>query len=181
MAQNWFFLRTALKDFRSTGAIASSSKALVKKLVAPLPTDRPLRIVELGPGNGCVTEAILGRVHADSEVTAFEINPTFVEELRGIQDRRLTVRPVGAEQLLQFYAEGSVDYVISSLPLSMIPKEIKSEILRQSQLVLAERGQFIQYQYALQDRSLLKRYFGKVTTSFTMANLPPAFIYCCFG
>ena len=181
MRQSWSFFRTAVKNFRSTGAIASSSKALVKKLVAPLPTDRPLRIVELGPGDGCVTQAILSRVSADSHVSAFEINGTFIDVLRLINDDRLTVVPVGAEQLHNYFEENSVDYVISSLPLSMIPKEIKAEILRQSQLVLKPGGHFFQYQYALQDYSLLKDYFGRVSVSFTMANLPPAFIYSCFG
>ena len=181
MHPRWSFLRTAVKNFRSTGAIASSSPALVKKLVGPLPTDRRLRIVELGPGDGCVTKAILNRVSGDSEVTAFEINTDFVTTLQSIQDNRLTVLPHGAERLQEYFAEGSVDYVISSLPLSMIPKEIKSEILRQAQGVLTPDGQFYQYQYALQDYSLLKGYFNRVNISFTMANLPPAFIYTCLG
>ncbi len=181
MSQRWSFFRTAVKSFRSTGAIASSSPALIKKLIEPLPTDRPLRIVELGPGDGCVTKAILHRAHAESQVTAFEINPTFVRLLASIDDRRLSVQPVGAERLSEFFAADSVDYVISSLPLSMIPKEIKAEILRQSQVVLKPEGRFYQYQYALQDYSLLKDYFGRVSVSFTMANLPPAFIYSCFG
>ncbi|WP_168037659.1 class I SAM-dependent methyltransferase [Neolewinella antarctica] len=181
MPQSWSFFRTAVKNFRSTGAIASSSKALVKKLIEPLPADRPLRIVELGPGDGCVTRAILDRVNAESHVTAFEINTTFIDVLHQIEDERLSVLPVGAEQLREYFEENSVDYVVSSLPLSMIPKEVKLEILRQAQWVLKPGGQFFQYQYALQDYSLLKDYFGRVSVSFTMANLPPAFIYSCIG
>lgn len=181
MRESWDFFRTAVKNFRSTGAIASSSPALVKKLVAPLPGDRPVKVIELGPGDGCVTRAILSRISPDSELTAFEINGTFIQLLNSIQDDRLSVLPVGAEQLREYFQENSVDYVISSLPLSMIPKDVKAEILRQSQLALKPEGQFYQYQYALQDYSLLKDYFGRVTVSFTMANLPPAFIYTCFG
>ena len=179
MSANWSFFRTAVKNFRSTGAIASSSPALVKRLVAPLPTGRPLTIVELGPGDGCVTKSILARVHAGSRLTAFEINPAFVSQLGSIRDERLRVLAQGAENLTEHFAPGSVDYVVSSLPLSMIPKEIKEDILRQSQSVLRPDGQFLQYQYALQDYSLLKTYFGFVRVSFTLANLPPAFVYCC--
>ena len=181
MHPRWSFFRTALKNFRSTGAIASSSPALVKKLIAPLPADRPVRIVELGPGDGSVTRAILKRISPDSELTAFEINPDFVEILQAVEDPRLKVLPVGAERLQDYFADGSVDYVISSLPLSMIPKEVKGDILRQAQAVLTPDGSFHQYQYALQDHSLLKGYFNRVSVSFTMANLPPAFIYTCFG
>lgn len=168
-----------MKNFRTTGSITSSSKTLVKKLVEPLPTHRPLVIVELGPGDGCVTRAILDKVHQESSVTAFEINPVFVEKLAGIEDSRLRVLSIGAERLTDYVAAGTVDYVVSSLPLSMIPKEIKEAILKQSQLVLQPEGRFLQFQYALQDYGLLKDYFNRVSVSFTMANLPPAFIYSC--
>ena len=167
-----------MKSFRTTGSITSSSKALVKKLVEPLPAHRPLVIVELGPGDGCVTQAILDKIHPESTVTAFEINAAFIEKLTVIKDERLEVLPVGAERLTDYFAAGTVDYVVSSLPLSMIPKEVKEAILRQSQLVLRPEGRFLQFQYALQDYGLLKDYF-RVSVSFTMANLPPAFIYSC--
>jgi phospholipid N-methyltransferase len=179
MENRWSFFREAIKSFRSTGAIASSSPALVKRLVEKLPEDRPVTIVELGPGDGCVTRAILAKVHPDSQVTAFEINERFVAHLSGIEDKRLRVLPVGAEKVADYFPAGSVDYVVSSLPLSMIPKEIKEEILRQASVILGPDGEYFQYQYALQDYSLLKDYFGRVSVSFTMANLPPAFIYTC--
>jgi phospholipid N-methyltransferase len=177
--KNWYFFREAMKSFRTTGSITSSSKALVKKLVEPLPANRPLVIVELGPGDGCVTRAILAKVHPESKVTAFEINTAFVENLSGIRDQRLSVLPVGAERLTDYFGAGTVDYVVSSLPLSMIPKEVKEAILKQAQLVLRPEGSFLQFQYALQDYGLLKDYFNRVSVSFTMANLPPAFIYSC--
>jgi len=179
MKNRWSFLREAVRNFRSTGAIASSSPALVKRLVEKLPNDRPLNIIELGPGDGCVTRAILDKVSPDCQVTAFEINPAFVELLSSVQDPRLRVLPVGAETMGQYFAPGTVDYVVSSLPLSMIPKDIKANILDQARIVLGREGEFFQYQYALQDYSLLKDVFGRVSVSFTMANLPPAFIYSC--
>ena len=179
MSNHWSFFREALRNFRSTGAIASSSPALVKKLVAKLPVNRPLNIVELGPGNGCVTRAILSKVHPDSRVTAFEINAAFVRQLSAVEDARLRVLPVGAERITEYFPAGSVDFVVSSLPLSMIPREVKADILEQARLALGPDGEFFQYQYALQDYSLMKDYFGRVSVSFTMANLPPAFIYSC--
>ncbi len=177
--KKWSFFREALRNFRTTGSIAASSPALVNKLVDPLPTNRPLVIVELGPGDGCVTRAILEKVHGESQITAFEINDAFVVKLNQIQEPRLRVLGIGAERLTEFFAAGSVDYVVSSLPLSMIDKATKERILRQAQLVLRPEGQFLQYQYALQDYGLLKDYFHRVSVSFTIANLPPAFIYSC--
>ena len=173
------FLREAMKSFRSTGAIASSSPALVKRLIQPVPSGANLRIIELGPGDGCVTRALLEKLGPTAEIHAFEINEVFVKKIEGIQDSRLRVLPVGAEKMNEYFAPQSVDYIVSSLPLSMIPKEVKELILRQSKVVLKPQGQFLQYQYALQDYSLLKGYFNNVTVNFTLANLPPAFIYTC--
>ncbi|MEM9259484.1 MAG: ribosomal RNA adenine dimethylase, partial [Bacteroidota bacterium] len=107
MNSRWSFFKEAVRNFRSTGAIASSSPALVKRLVAPLPSNRPVTIVELGPGDGCVTRAILTKLHPDSTLTAFEINPAFVEKLTVLEDKRLEVLAVGAERLTDYFAPGS--------------------------------------------------------------------------
>ncbi|MEM9835322.1 MAG: methyltransferase domain-containing protein [Bacteroidota bacterium] len=175
----WNFFREALKSFRSTGAIASSSPALVKRLVAPIPHLGNLRIVELGPGDGCVTRALLARLGPEAEVHAFEINPTFIDKMKSIHDTRLRVIPEGAQEMDRYFLPQSIDFIVSSLPLSMIPQDVKEQILISSQTILKPEGQFLQYQYALQDYGLLKGYFNDVSVRFTMANLPPAFIYIC--
>lgn len=176
---NWTFFREALRNFRATGAIARSSPALVTRLIAAIPTDRPVVVVELGPGEGCVTRALLDRLGAGSSLTAYEINPAFVDRLRHLADARLTVCAAGADRLAADFAPASVDFVVSSLPLSMMSRSDKEEILRQSQRVLRPDGRFLQYQYALQDYGLLKQSFSRVSVSFTLANLPPAFVYSC--
>jgi phospholipid N-methyltransferase len=173
------FLREAMKSFRSTGAIASSSPALVNRLIRPIPTGANVRIIELGPGDGCVTNALLKKLGPNAEVHAFEINEVFVKKIQGIKESRLRVLPVGAECINEYFSPESIDFVVSSLPLSMIPQEVKEQILRQSKVVLRPKGQFLQYQYALQDYSLLKGYFNNVSVNFTLANLPPAFVYTC--
>lgn len=173
------FLKEALRSFKSTGAIASSSPALVNRLVETIPSQRTLKVVELGPGAGGVTQALLDRLSPNSDLTAFEINPVFVKKVKQIQDHRLNVVAVGAEKMASYLEPQSVDYIVSSLPLSMIPKEIKALIFEQVKLVLKPTGQFIQYQYALQDYRLLSKYFGDVSVGFTLANLPPAFVYTC--
>ncbi|MEM9930673.1 MAG: methyltransferase, partial [Bacteroidota bacterium] len=112
--KKWSFFREAVKTFRTTGSIAASSPALVKKLVEPLPANRPIVIVELGPGDGCVTRAILDKIHPKSTLTAFEINEVFIEKLDQIEDARFKVLGIGAERLTDFFPAESVDYVVSS-------------------------------------------------------------------
>ena len=176
---NWSFFREAVRNFRSTGAIARASPTLVRRLIAAVPQDVPVTVVELGPGEGCITRALLGKLHPASRLIAFEINPVFVHRLRLLSDTRLTVHAQGAERVSDHFAPGSVDFIVSSLPLSMIPQPVKEDIIRKAQSVLRPEGQFLQYQYALQDYSLLKDTFDDVSVSFTLANLPPAFVYSC--
>ncbi|WP_157974607.1 class I SAM-dependent methyltransferase [Lewinella sp. IMCC34183] len=176
---NWNFFREAVKNFRSTGAIARASPVLVKRLIGSIPGRVPLTVIELGPGEGCVTRALLDKLGPDSRLTAFEINPAFVRRLELLDDQRLRVLPIGADRLTDYFAPGSVDFVVSSLPLSMIDQPVKERIIHQSQRVLKPGGQFLQYQYALQDYGLLKDSFPQVSISFTLANLPPAFVYSC--
>ncbi|MGB3798341.1 MAG: methyltransferase domain-containing protein, partial [Lewinella sp.] len=148
---NWNFFREALKNFRSTGAIARASPALIKHLIGSIPSDRPLTVVELGPGEGCVTRALLDTLHPNSTLTAFEINPAFVRRLQVIQDPRLRIIASGADRVTDHFGPATVDYVVSSLPLSMIDQPVKQRIIQQSQKVLTPAGEFLQYQYALQD------------------------------
>ena len=176
---NWSFFREAVRNFRSTGAIARASPTLVRRLIAAIPRDVPVTVVELGPGEGCITRALLAKLSPGSTLTAFEINATFVRRLQRVHDPRLTVLPQGAERITDHFAPGSVDFVVSSLPLSMIPQPVKEDIIRKAQSLLRPEGQFLQYQYALQDYSLLKDNFSDVSVSFTLANLPPAFVYSC--
>jgi phospholipid N-methyltransferase len=61
----------------------------------------------------------------------------------------------------------------------MIAPSVKSEIIEQSRQILTPEGRFLQYQYALQDYGLLKDSFARVNVGFTLANLPPAFVYSC--
>ena len=60
-----------------------------------------------------------------------------------------------------------------------IPENIKYNILDSTMKILTKDGVFIQYQYSLNAKKLLKSKFEKVNVDFTALNLPPAFIYHC--
>ena len=73
-----------------------------------------------------------------------------------------------------------VDYIISALPLSLIPIDIKNSIIQNSIEYLKIDGQYVQFQYTPYDYQRLKRYFNKVKLSLTFTNFPPAFLYRCY-
>ncbi len=61
--------------------------------------------MELGPGTGGTTKALLRSLSADAKLISIEIVPEFVEELRQIDDPRLIVCHGDAADLLRILSE----------------------------------------------------------------------------
>ena len=71
-------------------------------------------------------------------------------------------------------------HIVSSLPLTIIPKTISSAILENSINSLQIDGTFIQFQYSLTYYKKLKSVFKKkISLDFELLNFPPAFVYRC--
>ena len=181
MSQKEFF-SAFLKQSKNVGAVAPSSKFLVKKMVDPIDFTNVKCIVEFGPGTGTITHELLNRMPPDSLLLAFEINKEFCEKLKGIKDSRLRIISDTAENIENYLPENKiqkVDYIVSSLPFAMIPNGIVRNILKISLKVLSPAGAFIQYQYSLNSYRRLKNTFKNVDLNFTPMNIPPAFIFTC--
>src|SRR3972149_11687181 len=95
-----------IKNIRTSGTVLPSSGFLVKRLVECVDFANALDIVELGVGTGCVTRELLRRMRPDSRLVSLEINPTFIEECRSIEDPRLTLRQACAAGLPAILAPG---------------------------------------------------------------------------
>ncbi len=171
------FLFEAVKTFRTTGAVASSSRHLIRKMLAPIAFDKAKLIAELGTGDGCVTAALLERMSPDARLVAFEINEAFWKKTRQIEDARLDLRLESAENLPLLFAEGTVDAVVSSLPLAIFPPALKRRILEGAHQALRPGGVYVQFQYSPNDLKLIKSIFAHVHTKLEVRNLPPAFVY----
>ena len=73
-----------------------------------------------------------------------------------------------------------VNYIISSLPLTIIPDDISNQILEKAFEILEQNGSFIQFQYSLSYFKKLKNVFKEsISLEFEPLNIPPAFIYRC--
>lgn len=140
-------------------------------------------IVELGPGNGAITHHILERLHPNAVLICFEINDEFYAELQKIKHPQLIILKESAENIqqeLEKLGYKKANHIISSLPLTIIPKEISNAILKTSFNSLQTNGLFMQYQYSLTYYSKLKSVFGNgISLRFEPFNFPPAFVYRC--
>jgi phospholipid N-methyltransferase len=171
-----------IRNIKTTGTVAPSSQVLIKRLLAPIDFGSARCVVELGPGNGCVTRALLSRMHADAILVCVEVNSEFATHLRTLNDPRLHVYNVCASSIGDVMAELNVedlDHVVSSLPLALIDDDVVERILANVGSALREGGRFLQYQYSLNNYSELKPRFKDVKLRFTLRNMPPAFVYEC--
>ena len=174
------FTVNAINNLKQTGSLFRSSKFLAKKLTQSLNQNKELVVVELGAGDGSITKYILDKMNPESHLYSYEINEVFANKLRGaIQDERFTVLNNCVSHLTTDFKDKKIDYVISSLPLANISQEIKNKLLVDVKSILKPQGEFIQYQYSINDQKLLKNSFATLSTDFCLLNMPPAFIYTC--
>lgn len=139
-------------------------------------------IVELGPGEGVITREIIKKMGPQTKLFLFEMNKEFVDDFLQFDDPRIHVIADSAEfigKYLESYGIDKVDYIISSLPLTLFPEELKERILDESRRMLRTKGVYMQYLYFTKVAKLLKTKFKKVKMSYVPFNIPPAFVYTC--
>jgi phosphatidylethanolamine/phosphatidyl-N-methylethanolamine N-methyltransferase len=176
------FLREFLKRGNKVGSVAPSSRFLVRKMVAHLDLKHAKVVVELGPGEGCITREIVKRLGPDTHLFVFEMNTQFVEEFLLFDNPHVHVINDSAEHIRKYVEEAGftqVDYIISSLPLTIFPVELKEKIISEAVSLLKAGGIYRQYQYSTSALKLLKSRFTKVKLDYTPFNIPPAFVYTC--
>jgi phospholipid N-methyltransferase len=167
-------------NLSTTGALTFSSKSLVNKMLSFTDIKKAKLLVELGGGDGSITQGIVDRISPDTHLLVFEINKSFCDAMEK-QFPQPNVRIIcdSAENLEKYLNGQKVDYVLSSLPFSLISKDATEKILKGSRDALTQDGKFIQICYSYLLKKLFKKYFDKVELSFTMKNLPPAFVMIC--
>lgn len=142
---------------------------------------KDLQIVEYGPGDGIFTDELLKQISQNSHITIFKIDEWFCNFLKEKykNESRVTIIDKSACHIKDFFEKDSIDYILSSLPLAFIDKNIVCDILWKSKFILKPEWKFIQYQYFLQNKNQIKHYFPKMDYKFTFLNFPPAFVYIC--
>ena len=101
------FTLEGIKNIKQTGSLINSSKSLGRMLAKNTGLNDRL-ILELGAGEGSVTRHILNEINSDAELHSFEINESFTERLKLIEDSRLYVRNECVTCIPDFYGKGHV-------------------------------------------------------------------------
>ena len=186
------FLQQFFLNPITTGAIAPSSRALAREMVAWLEFDRANAVVEYGPGTGAFTEAVLANLRRQCSFFFIEVNPLFAQLLQGSYPGTVIYKDSvkDVRQLCDREAITHVDCIVSGLPWAWFPDAMQTQYLDAMMTVLRPGGQFVTFAYlhgllppdghGQRFRHKLDNYFSQVTRSRTVwMNLPPAFVYRC--
>ena len=172
------FIQECLRKPKQMGAIAPSSPRLAKAMARWLPDDPHSYIVELGPGSGVVTEALLARGLDPQRIVAIEKSPVLAAML---QKRFPQIRVVAGDAgemdklLHQHTGERHAAAVISSLPLRAFPKELEDLVTKKIYEILKPGGCWVQFTYHTYKRWINgSRNFDFHSTEYILWNLPPA-------
>src|SRR4029077_11425752 len=76
------FIRTWIEKPLSVGAVPPRGRALARTMATYVDPSRPGPVIELGPGTGPVTEALLAQGIDSSRLMLVEFDPTFCRLLR---------------------------------------------------------------------------------------------------
>ena len=160
-----------------TGAVAPSSHALGRAMAAEIDPRNELPVVELGPGTGVVTEALLQHGIASERLTSIEYDPLFAKL---VQKRFPNVRVIQGDAFNLDKTLGSREplaAVVSSLPLINFPVEMRLKLLDCIFARLAPSAPFIQFSYRLRPPVSPPPGITVRRAAVIWLNLPPARVW----
>lgn len=174
------FARALIACPKKVASVIPSSTMLLDELSRLVDRTTPSVVVELGPGTGGTTRALLLRLPKHAKLLAIEIVPEFVEQLRLIDDPRLIIHEGDASRFEQVLREQNLPHpqlVVSGIPFSVMAGQKANKLLRSIHDALAPGGLFVAYQFRDKISQYAAAMFGDPQISFILWNLPPLRLY----
>ena len=183
MSDTLTFFRAWLRAPRSIGALAPSGSSLARLMTTHVNhLDGP--VIELGPGTGVFTRALLARGVPTHRLALIEADPVFASALaqRYPGTHVLSMDAAHLGDALPIFGEERASAVVSGLPLLSMPASQVSAIIQGVfDRQLHADGAFYQFTYGPRcplPRHLLERLdLEAVRIGSVLFNLPPAVVY----
>mgnify|MGYP001237759259 CR=1 FL=1 len=174
------FLKSWVERPLVTGAVSPSGRMLARTMASYVDPHLDGPVIELGPGTGPVTEAIIRRGIAPERLILVEFNPDFCKLLR----RRFPAATVvegdayGLAQTLRDSASRPAAAVVSSLPLFTKPLPMRLALLNDAFDLMRSGAPFVQFTYAVvppipKDAA----HYSATASNRVWWNLPPARVW----
>jgi phosphatidylethanolamine/phosphatidyl-N-methylethanolamine N-methyltransferase len=174
------FLRSWMEKPLSIGAVRPSGKMLARAMAGYVDPEVPGPVVELGPGTGAVTEALVQQGVDPARLMLVEFNPSFCRLLRTRYPEATVIQgdAYGIRRLLGGLVRDQAAAIISGLPLMTKPLKTRVRLLSDALHLLVPGAPFVQFTYAVM--SPIPRKPAGVTAEASeriWMNLPPARVW----
>ena len=178
------FIRSWIEKPLSTGAVMPSSKALARTMVRYVDPQSSGPVIELGPGTGPVTEALVKHGVDPKRLLLVEFNPDFCRLLRKRYPAATVVQgdAYRLRRLLGTLVREPAAAVVSGLPLVTKPLRTRLRLISEAMGLLAPGAPFIQFTYAMVP-PIPKALSGikAEASELIWLNLPPARVWVYRG
>jgi phosphatidylethanolamine/phosphatidyl-N-methylethanolamine N-methyltransferase len=143
------FIRSWIEKPLTTGAVTPSGRALARTMAAYIDPSRPGPVIELGPGTGPVTEALLAQGIDPSRLVLVEFDPIFCRLLRTRYPAATVVQgdAYGLKRLLTGVLQQPAAGVVSGLPLFTKPLRMRLRLLFEAFGLMSPGAPFVQFTY----------------------------------
>lgn len=174
------FIRSWIEKPLSTGAVMPSGKVLARTMARYVDPNSTGPVIELGPGTGPVTEALVEQGVDPARLVLVEFNPTFCRLLRTRYPEATVVQgdAYRLRRLLETYVREPAAAVVSGLPLVTKPLRTRLRLITDAMLLLGRGAPFVQFTYAVVP-PIPKTLQGLSTEASELIwmNLPPARVW----
>lgn len=175
------FFRGFLRKPEVVGSVIPSSRFLERRIVATCALEEARCVVELGPGTGGTTRALLAAMPPQARLLAVDVEADFVEVLARHEDPRLIARQGSAESIAELITDNELpaaDVVVSGIPFSTIGDEAGRAIIDAVWDNLAPGGRFVAYQFRDRVAQVARPRMGEPEAQRELRNIPPMHVYC---
>ena len=178
------FIRSWIEKPLSTGAVMPSSKALARTMARYVDPAASGPVIELGPGTGPVTEALVQHGIDPARLVLVEFNTDFCRLLRKRYPAATVVQgdAYRLRRLLQTYLREPAAAVVSSLPLLTKPLRTRLRLIADVMALTAAGAPFVQFTYGVVPP--IPKSLSGITaqaSNLIWLNLPPARVWVYRG
>lgn len=175
------FIRSWLEKPLATGAVMPSGRLLARTMARYVDPDVPGPVIELGPGTGPVTEALVQHGIESSRLILVEFNPVFCRLLRSRYPLATVVQgdAYSLKRLLVSLLREPATAVVSGLPLLTKPFKTRLRLINDAFALMKPDAPFVQFTYSMTTAPIpkgLSRVSSEVSERIWL-NLPPARVW----
>jgi phosphatidylethanolamine/phosphatidyl-N-methylethanolamine N-methyltransferase len=174
------FIRSWLEKPLATGAVTPSGKILARTMAGFVDPNADGPVIELGPGTGPVTEALVAQGIDPARLVLVEFNSTFCRLLRTRYPSATVVQgdAYRLRRLLGDLLRVPAAAIVSGLPLVTKPLKTRLRLISDAFALMSPGAPFVQFTYAV--ISPIPRALAGVHVEASeriWLNLPPARVW----